>query len=56
VDFEVDDGLSKLERFGLLVRHGDRLAAMPLASALRELDRRWDGIFDYSGANAADAA
>ena len=47
VDFEVDDGLAKLERYGLLVRAGNRLSVPSLAEALSRLDERWDGYFQY---------
>jgi hypothetical protein len=47
VDFEVDDGLAKLERFGLLAHEGGRLSVVPVAEALRRLDRRWDDLFNY---------
>lgn len=48
VDFEVDDALRKLERFGLLTRNGEHLSVLPLPAALRELDRRWDSAFQYA--------
>ena len=48
VDFEVDDGLAKLERYGLLTRAGDSLCVPPVAEALRKLDERWDGYFAYN--------
>ena len=35
VDFEVDDALDKLDRFGLLNRDGDRLSVRPLPSCAR---------------------
>jgi len=47
LDFEVEDGLAKLERLGLATRQGDAWTAVPLAAAKAELDRRWDGIFAY---------
>jgi hypothetical protein len=50
VDFEVDDGLAKLERFDLLARAGERLSVPALPDALRRLDRRWDRLFDYNAA------
>ena len=42
VDFEVDDGIAKLERFGLLTRTREILSVPPLPEALRRLDRHWD--------------
>jgi Protein of unknown function (DUF3754) len=47
VDFEVSDALEKLERYGLLVRTDATLSVLPLHAALCELDRRWDGFFDF---------
>ena len=47
-DFEVDDGLAKLERLGLIKQKGDAYTALPLTDALRVLDERWDGYFKYS--------
>ncbi len=35
VDFEVDDGLAKLERYGLLKREGARLSVVPLGRGAR---------------------
>ncbi len=45
IDFEVDDALAKLERFGLLKRDGQKLSVLPLNEALILLDRRWDNFF-----------
>ncbi len=53
VDFEVDDGLAKLERFGLLVRTGDRLSVVTADEALNRLDKQWDGYFRFAEPNAA---
>ena len=47
VDFDFPDGLAKLERYGLLSRAGDTLSVPQVAEALRRLDERWDGYFDY---------
>ena len=40
-DFEVDDALAKLERFGLITRDGERWVALPIDQALTVLERRW---------------
>jgi hypothetical protein len=48
VDFEVDDGVAKLERFGLLTRTREILSVPPLSEALRRLDRHWDDLFRYN--------
>lgn len=48
LDFEIHDALGKLERLGLAERvEGARYRARPLPDAKAELDRRWDGYFDY---------
>jgi hypothetical protein len=52
VDFEVDDALAKLERLGVLIRDGGRLAVPPLAEALAQLDRVWDDFFRFKEATA----
>jgi hypothetical protein len=48
LDFEVADGLAKLERLGLASRSGDAWRALPLPQAKAELDRRWDGFFAFA--------
>jgi hypothetical protein len=50
VDFDVKDGLAKLERLGLLTRNDATLSVAPLSEALARLDRRWDGLFRFSEA------
>jgi hypothetical protein len=55
VDFELDDGLRKLERLGLLSATGDILSVPPLSEALRRLDRTWDGFFAFAESNQATA-
>ena len=47
IDFEVDDALDKLERWGLIQRQNDRLRALPLSQAKARLDERWDNFFTY---------
>lgn len=56
LDFEVDDALRKLDRFGLLSRDGDRLSVLPMPAALAELDQRWDDLFRFESPAAAIAA
>ncbi len=46
-DFEVDDGVSKLRRLGLVDEVRGRLTAVPLDEAKRRLDRTWDDLFAY---------
>jgi len=53
VDFELDDGLAKLERLGLLADAGGVLSVPPLAEALRRLDRAWDGFFAFDAPKRA---
>ena len=45
VDFQIDDALDKLTRFGLIRDDGGRLSVPPLAEAMTRLDRVWDGYF-----------
>jgi hypothetical protein len=42
VDFEIEDALGKLLRAGVVVRDGDRYAALPVEAALEKLDDTWD--------------
>jgi hypothetical protein len=51
LDFEVDDGLAKLERLGLVENTAGRLSVPPIAEALRRLDRRWDDFFAFANAD-----
>ena len=44
-DFEIEDGLAKLEKLALVERDGERLRAVPIAEARRRLDARWDGLY-----------
>jgi uncharacterized protein DUF3754 len=48
IDFEVDDALAKLDRLGLLRRHGDQLSVPPFDEALARLDRSWDNFFQFN--------
>lgn len=47
IDFEVDDALGKLERWGLVKHRGDCLTALPMAEAKARLDHIWDNFFTY---------
>ncbi len=55
LDFEFEDSLGKLVRFGLTEKEGTAYRAVALAEARRRLDRRWDQLFDR-GAPAPDDA
>ncbi len=47
IDFEIEDGLNKLERLELLQRSADgRLRVLPLREAVELLNRHWDELFD----------
>ena len=49
VDFEVDDAVGKLRRWGLVVEGADsKLGTLPLDQALAKLDARWDGLYRFS--------
>ena len=45
VDFDLHDALRKLLAFGLVRRAGNRLIAVPMNEAARELDEQWDNLF-----------
>lgn len=47
-DFEVEDGVGKLRRMGLVDSDPEgRLTAVSLDEAKRRLDETWDNLFDY---------
>ena len=49
VDFEIDDALAKLERFGIVTRREDgTLTALEPAAAARRLDEIWDGLYRFA--------
>lgn len=45
VDFEVDDALGKLKRYGVLLQNGEMFSVEPLPRALAAFDRHWEGFF-----------
>lgn len=47
-DFEVADGVDKLQRLGLVEDDDGELTAVPAGEALRRLDARWDRLFEHS--------
>jgi hypothetical protein len=48
VDFEADDAVAKLDRFGLAERdEGGRWVAAPISTALQRMDATWDNYFRY---------
>ena len=50
VDFEIDDALAKLERFGIVTRRDDgTLVALEPAAAARRLDEIWDDLYRFAG-------
>lgn len=56
VDFEIDDAIQKLIRFGLVVEQNPQTySAVSMPDALRLLDERWDNIFPYANEHAAKA-
>jgi Protein of unknown function (DUF3754) len=57
VDFEVADGLAKLERLGLASSTDGGWTVCPPAEACRVLDTRWDAVFEHARpAGRADSA
>jgi len=53
IDFEVHDGLAKLQRLELLDASDEGLSVIPINEALRRLDSAWDNYFTYSADQAA---
>lgn len=47
LDFEVEDALTKLERFGLVEMTKDEYSAVPLSKGRRILDKNWDDLFKF---------
>jgi hypothetical protein len=45
IDFEIEDALSKLTRFGIINQREDKYEALNLAEARTVLDEKWDNIF-----------
>jgi hypothetical protein len=48
VDFEIGDAIAKLEKLQLIEKVDERYRAYPLDRALRMLDCKWDGYFNYN--------
>ncbi len=48
VDFEIGDALDKVERLGVVEKHGEYYKAVPIATALERLDHRWDNYFQFN--------
>ncbi len=48
IDFEIGDGIDKLERLRIVEKLGDRYRARPMKLALEMLDRTWDNCFTYN--------
>ncbi|MFA3792560.1 TMEM143 family protein [Aliiglaciecola sp. SL4] len=45
IDFEIEDALNKLHRFGLIEKQDTLYRALPLNQAHAQLDKEWDNIF-----------
>ncbi len=55
VDFEIDDAIQKLIRFGLVSEELPLCyRAVSVEQALRLLDQRWDDLFPYANGRAGD--
>ncbi|MFT2089579.1 TMEM143 family protein [Paraglaciecola sp. 2405UD69-4] len=48
LDFEIADALAKLLRFGIVVQQEHHYYALPIAEAQKQLDTRWDSIFNFT--------
>ncbi len=46
MDFEIDDGLAKLQQAGLLITKNEGFQAQPLSSALQNLKQQWNQIMN----------
>jgi hypothetical protein len=46
MDFEIDDGLDKLQKSSLLSRYDQLINAIPLTEANSRLRQQWDQIID----------
>ena len=44
IDFEIDDALGKLQRFGLVARDGERFAAVAIDQAVTAIGKRWNDV------------
>jgi hypothetical protein len=53
IDFEVDDAIAKLEKLGIVKKHGENYVAVGIDEALERLDYRWDHYYEYN--NQAEA-
>lgn len=56
LNFDIDDALRKLVRFGLAERDGQAYRAVPLAEARAHLGRYWDDLFDDRAPQPAESA
>ncbi|MCW5771433.1 MAG: DUF3754 domain-containing protein [Rhodospirillaceae bacterium] len=56
LDFEIDDALRKLVRYGLAEVEEGRYRAVAPAEARRRLDRKWDDLFDGGAPPSEPAA
>jgi len=45
IDFEIEDALAKLTRFGIVTVNDGRYQAKPLSAAKAKLDETWDAYF-----------
>ncbi|MDO6694481.1 TMEM143 family protein [Aliiglaciecola sp. 3_MG-2023] len=45
IDFEIEDALNKLHRFGLIEKYNNLYKAVSLNQAHSQLDKQWDSIF-----------
>jgi len=48
INFEIDDALDKLKKFGLVIHDQEQWSAIPLGLAMQQLDQRWDNYFRFA--------
>jgi hypothetical protein len=51
LDFDVEDALIKLKNIGLGTEVNGKWSVLSLDQSLVQVDKLWDGIFDYNQAN-----
>jgi len=53
IDFEIEDAVDKLVRWGLVDRIGAKLRSIPLKAAKQKIDAIWDDLFSYHKTGAS---
>ena len=48
IDFEITDGLAKLDKLGILIQTDDKYTVPSLSQTMKKLDQIWDNYFVYT--------